>query len=101
MSALRRICGADLAVIGLLAALSGTLLLLARQSRWYMLAAFLEAGGLVAYARLAPGRRGPAWALGAALVLLFHTHFLYAGVLLSALGLHAALFAREKLRALV
>jgi 4-amino-4-deoxy-L-arabinose transferase-like glycosyltransferase len=84
-----------------LLALSVPFLLLARQSRWYMLAALLEVGGLVAYARLAPGRRGPTWALGAALVLLFHTHFLYAGVLLSALGLHAELFARERRRALV
>ena len=84
-----------------LLALSVPFLLLARQSRWYALAAFLEVGGLVAYARLAPGRRGPTWALGAALVLLFHTHFLYAGLLLSALGLHAAFFAREKRRALV
>ena len=83
-----------------LLALSVPFLLLARQSRWYALAALLETGGLCAYARLEPGRRAPAWALGASLALLFHTHFLYAGILIAALGLHAALFAREKLRGL-
>jgi len=75
-------------------------LLLARQSRWYALAALLATGGLLAYARIAPGRRAPLWALGASLALLFHVHFLYAGILLAALGLHAALLAREKLRGL-
>ena len=83
-----------------LLALSVPFLLLARQSRWYALTALLETAGLVAYLRLAPGRRGPVWALGASLALLFHTHFLYAGLLGAALALHAALFAREKLRGL-
>ena len=81
-----------------LLALSVPFLILARQSRWYALAALLELAGLFAYLRISPGRRGPAWALLAAALLLFHTHYLYCALLLGTLSLHAALLEREKLR---
>jgi 4-amino-4-deoxy-L-arabinose transferase-like glycosyltransferase len=81
-----------------LLALSVPFLILARQSRWYALATLLELAGLFAYLRIAPGRRGPTWALLATALLLFHTHFLYCALLLGTLALHAALLEREKLR---
>jgi 4-amino-4-deoxy-L-arabinose transferase-like glycosyltransferase len=82
---------------GGLLALSVPFLLLARQSRWYALAAFLSLAGLAAYARIDRGRR---FALGffVAALLLFHTHYLYCAVLLGSCGLHAAWLARERLR---
>jgi hypothetical protein len=88
------------AAAGLLA-LSVPFLILARQARWYALAALLAALGLTAYQRLAPGRRGPALALLAAALLLFHTHFLYSAILLPTLLLHATLVERGKLRAVL
>jgi hypothetical protein len=83
---------------GSLLALSVPHLILSRQCRWYALAACLAVAGLLAYARLGPGRRGPAAGLLAAAVLLFHTHYLYCAILLGTLLLHAAWLEREKLR---
>ncbi len=85
------------AAAGGLLALSVPFLILARQCRWYSLAALLALAGLLAYARLGRGRRRPAWGLLAAAVLLFHTHYLYCAVLLGACCLHALWFARERL----
>jgi len=81
---------------GLLLALSVPFLILARQSRWYALAAFLALAGLLAYARIRPGERRWAFALLAAALLLFHTHYLYCAVLLASCCLHAALLERER-----
>jgi 4-amino-4-deoxy-L-arabinose transferase-like glycosyltransferase len=86
------------AVAGGLLALSVPFLVLARQSRWYALAAVLALAGLFAYARIGQGQRR--WALGffVSALLLFHTHYLYCAVLLGSCGLHAVLLARERLR---
>jgi hypothetical protein len=86
------------ATAGGLLALSVPFLILSRQCRWYSLAALLALAGLLAYARIGPDRRGPAWGLLAAAVLLFHTHYLYCAVLLGGCGLHAIALARERLR---
>jgi 4-amino-4-deoxy-L-arabinose transferase-like glycosyltransferase len=84
------------AAAGLLA-LSVPFLILARQSRWYALAAFLALAGLVAYTRIQRGGRRWTFVLLAAALLLFHTHYLYSAVLLGSCCLHALLFEREKL----
>jgi 4-amino-4-deoxy-L-arabinose transferase-like glycosyltransferase len=76
-------------------------LLLCRQGRWYSVACFFSLLGLYAYARLAPGRRVPLVSLFLAATLLFHTHYLYCATLLASLLLHAALFQRDKLRAVL
>jgi hypothetical protein len=86
------------AAAGLLLALCVPMLILSRQSRWYALAAFLALAGLLAYARIRPGERRWAFALLAAALLLFHTHYLYCAVLLGSCCLHAALLERERLR---
>jgi hypothetical protein len=83
---------------GLLLALSVPFLILARQSRWYALAAFLALAGLLAYARIRRGEWRPALGLLVAAVLLFHTHYLYCAVLLGSCCLHAALLERERWR---
>jgi len=87
------------AAAAILLALSVPFLILARQSRWYALATLLELAGLVAYLRIAPGRRAPTWALFAAALLLFHAHYLYCALLFGTLVAHAALVERGKLRA--
>ncbi len=84
---------------GLLLSLSVPFLILARQSRWYALAAFLALAGLLAYARIRPGQWRAAVGLVVAAVLLFHTHYLYCAVLLGSCCLHAALLERERWRA--
>ena len=85
----------------LLLALSVPFLILSRQSRYYALASLLSLFGLWAYARLLAGSRRAPFALFAAATLLFHTHYLYAATLLLAVGLHAALLARKRLRPVV
>ncbi|MGI9589752.1 MAG: hypothetical protein ACR2P8_00175 [Myxococcota bacterium] len=81
----------------LLLSLSVPFLLLSRQSRYYALASLLSLWGLRAYARLGAARAAP-WALLAAAVLLFHTHYVYAATLLATLLLHAACCERQRLR---
>jgi len=94
--ALWRDRAAALAAAGLLA-LSVPFMLLGRQARYYALASLLSLWGLHAYARL--GRtRGAPWLLLAAVVLLFHTHYVYAATLLATLLLHAAVWERQRLR---
>jgi len=88
---------AALASAGLLT-LSVPFLLLARQSRWYALAACLVLAGLCAYTRIRSGGRRASLALFAAALLLFHAHYLYCAVLLGSCCLHAAWLARERLR---
>jgi hypothetical protein len=81
---------------GLLLALSVPFLILARQSRWYALAAFLALAGLLAYARIRRGRWRAALGLFLAALLLFHTHYLYCALLLGTCCVHAALLERER-----
>jgi len=87
---------AALAAAGLLS-LSVPFLLLSRQARYYALASLLSLWGLHAYSRLGSARAAP-WALLAAAVLLFHTHYVYAATLLATLLLHALCCERERLR---
>jgi 4-amino-4-deoxy-L-arabinose transferase-like glycosyltransferase len=86
------------ALAGGLLALSVPFLILARQSRWYALAALLALAGLFAYARIGRGERRWTAAFAVSALLLFHAHYLYCAVLLGSCGLHAVLFARERLR---
>jgi 4-amino-4-deoxy-L-arabinose transferase-like glycosyltransferase len=74
-------------------------LVLSRQCRYYALASLLSLAGLWAYTRLDRGGRRAPWALFASSTLLFHTHYVYAATLLVTVLLHAALFARQRLRA--
>jgi hypothetical protein len=87
---------AALATAGLLA-LSVPFLLLSRQARYYALATLLSLWGLQAYTRIGHSRGAP-WALLAAAVLLFHTHYVYAATLLGTLLIHAAVCERPRLR---
>jgi hypothetical protein len=75
-------------------------LILARQSRYYALAALFALWGLMAWTRLAQGRRG-APALWLALTGAFHAHHVVAGALLASVWLHAALCERAALRRLL
>lgn len=86
------------AATGLLLSLSVPFLILARQCRWYALAAFLALAGLLAYSRIRRGERRWAVALLVSAVLLFHTHYLYCAALLGSCCLHAALLERERWR---
>jgi len=95
----RRLFGdrrAALLAAGLLA-LSVPSLLLARQARYYPMAAFFSLWALVAYTGVRRGERRGGVALVAAATLLFHTHYVYAGTLLLSCLLHAWGFARERL----
>lgn len=77
--------------------LSVPFLILSRQCRYYALVTLLSLWGLHAYARLDTSRRA-VWALLAAAVLLFHTHYVYAATLLATLLLHALALERARLR---
>lgn len=87
------------ALCGLLLATSVPFLVLSRQSRYYSVAAFFSMLGLYAYAKLsAGGGRRFGVLFVAALVLLFHTHYVYyAALCLSALC-DALLMKRSVLR---
>ena len=86
------------AAAALLLTCSVPFLLLARQGRWYSMAAFFTLLGLYAYDRLERGGWKPAALLFAAATLVFHTHYVYCATLLLALLVHAALLDRDKLR---
>lgn len=73
---------------------------LSRQCRYYSLATFAFAAALLGYVHAMRGRRAGAVALGAALVALFHAHYVYVPPLLAALALHAAYFHRAQWRRL-
>jgi len=81
----------------LLLASSVPFLLLHRQARWYAAASFASLLALYLYGRL-DGSRAAAFGLAGALLLLFHSHYLYAATLLAALLVHAALLERQRLR---
>ena len=87
---------------GLLAALILLLnvpfLLLARQCRYYAPDMFFALLALHAYCRLLERRRlaGVVFALSA--ILLFHTQYVHYAALLAAVGVHALLFHRDRLR---
>jgi len=57
--------------------------------------------GIYAYTRLKPNFPAASWWMFAAATLTFHTHFVYCATLLVTLGIHAMLFDRSKLRAVV
>jgi hypothetical protein len=76
-------------------------LIFSRQCRYYAAVSFLSMLGIHAYTRLKAGSLAAAWWLFAAATLVFHTHFIYCSVLLVTVGLHAAIFERRKLRAVI
>jgi 4-amino-4-deoxy-L-arabinose transferase-like glycosyltransferase len=88
-----------LAAFGL--ALCVPFLLLTRQGRWYAAASFFSLLAIHAYSRLGDSRGAPWWTLFAAATLLFHSHYLYCATLLATLLVHATLFERAKLRAVL
>jgi len=80
--------------------------ILARQCRYYSLTAFCSTGLLLGYAWLvdesdARRRRRGAWLYGCFGVALFHAHYVYLPPLLAATALHAGLWQRARLLALL
>jgi hypothetical protein len=73
-------------------------LLLHRQGRWYAAASFFSLLGLYCYTRLGKGAGWAGTSLFVSLLLLFHTHYLYAATLLASICLHAVLCERARLR---
>jgi 4-amino-4-deoxy-L-arabinose transferase-like glycosyltransferase len=88
------------AAAAIVLATSVPFLLLARQARFYALAALLAVLILYAYWQLMERRRFAGPGLAAALVLLFHTNYLYVGALVVAVFAHAMLWHRDRLKAL-
>jgi Dolichyl-phosphate-mannose-protein mannosyltransferase len=86
-------------VVGLVAAgllaLHVPFVLLARQCRYYLPAAFFALVGLDAYLGVLAGRRWARVLFVAAATSLFHTHYLYCFTLLAAVGLHALVWRRQ------
>jgi 4-amino-4-deoxy-L-arabinose transferase-like glycosyltransferase len=83
---------------GLLLLTSVPFLILARQCRWYSFAAFFALLALHAYQGVIARTRHSGALLVVALVLLFHTHYLYCAATCAALLVHALLLARGALR---
>ena len=85
---------------GTLLAVSVPFLILTRQCRYYSMTALFSVLAILEYWRLMDGRRYAAGALVAALLLLFHTHYVYVAALLPALAMHAVIWHRDRLRSL-
>jgi 4-amino-4-deoxy-L-arabinose transferase-like glycosyltransferase len=81
---------------GALLALSVPFLVLARQCRWYTMAAFFALLGIHAYSRIGPGERRHSVTLFFAATLLFHTHYFYVATLLATLLAHSLLLERAR-----
>jgi 4-amino-4-deoxy-L-arabinose transferase-like glycosyltransferase len=85
---------------GMLLALSVPFLILARQCRYYSMTALFTVVSLFYYTNLMRRERYATAGLVVALLLLFHTHYVYLGALVAALVVHAAWWHRDRLRAL-
>jgi hypothetical protein len=72
-------------------------LILCRQCRYYSLSALLATLGLHAYLQMLQRKRLAAIIFITATVLLFHSHYPYAAVLVGAVIFHAAIFQRDRL----
>ncbi len=73
-------------------------LLLARQCRYYSLAAFFLLGGLYGYVALVERRRSGPYLYLICAVLLCHANYVNLIVLLAAVGLHTLVFHRDQWR---
>ncbi len=71
-------------------------LVLARQCRWYGMAAFFGLLGLYAYVRVGPGEKRFSVLLFVSATLLFHTHYFYAATLLATLLVHSLWLERAR-----
>lgn len=76
-------------------------LILSRQCRYYSACAFLMLLGLWAYDRMMRRQRHAALWFVLAAVLLFHAFYVYWGMLLAAVGIHALIFHRDRFWAVV
>jgi 4-amino-4-deoxy-L-arabinose transferase-like glycosyltransferase len=83
----------------ILLATSVPYLVLSRQCRYYSPCALFSLLGLFAYYHLVRRRRGAAVLFVVSAVLLFHSLFYYWAVLLVVVGVHAAVFHRDRLKA--
>jgi uncharacterized membrane protein len=88
------------AAAAIVLATSVPFILLARQARFYGLAALLAVLVLYAYWQLMDKRRFAGPGLAVAIVLLFHTNYLYVATFVAAVFVHAALWHRDRLKAL-
>jgi 4-amino-4-deoxy-L-arabinose transferase-like glycosyltransferase len=84
--------------VGALLTLSVPFLVLARQCRWYAMAAFFVLLGIHSYSRIAPQERRHSLTLFVTTTLLFHTHYFYAATLLATLLVHSLLLERQRFR---
>ncbi|MBU0755890.1 MAG: glycosyltransferase family 39 protein, partial [Planctomycetes bacterium] len=76
-------------------------LLLSRQCRYYSMAVFFSLWGLLAYLGLIHKKKRASFWLILAAFFLFHTHYIYCATLIITLGLHALIFHRNRLLALI
>jgi len=74
-------------------------LVLSRQCRYYSPCALFSLLGLIAYYQLVRRKRWAGIAFVVSATLLFHSLFFYWAVLVTAILIHAAIFHRERLRA--
>jgi 4-amino-4-deoxy-L-arabinose transferase-like glycosyltransferase len=86
---------------GLLLLTSVPFLVLARQCRYYSLAAFFSILALYAYLRVLDRSRLAPWIFVASAALLFQAHYVYCAALLAAVGTDALLFHRAVLKRLL
>jgi 4-amino-4-deoxy-L-arabinose transferase-like glycosyltransferase len=87
-------------VAALLLTLNVPFLILARQSRYYSMAAFFSVWCLYAYTLFLqdPGRKRRAFSFILASTCLFHTHYIYYGAVLATIVLHSLLYRRDRLK---
>ena len=76
-------------------------LLMVRQCRYYAPMMLFSVAGLYAYTRMLDRRKHSAAAFVISGVLLFHTHFVYCGVLLATVFIHSLIFRRDRVWAVM
>jgi hypothetical protein len=85
-------------IAGLLLILSIPFLILSRQCRYYSPTAFFTLLGLYSYFNLTENKKYSLIALGITLMLLFHTHYVFYGIILLTIFSHAVIFYRDKVK---
>lgn len=85
-------------IAALLLILSIPFLILSRQCRYYSPTAFFTLLGLYSYFNLTENKKYSFMGLGLTLMLLFHTHYVFYGIILLTIFSHAIIFHRDKVK---
>jgi hypothetical protein len=85
-------------IAALLLILSIPFLILSRQCRYYSPTAFFTLLGLSSYLNLTENKKYSFIGLGLTFIFLFHTHYVFYGILLLTIFFHAIIFHRDKVK---